>query len=409
MKKSSIIIVVAFLSVFFVANIIRYAYRAPRRHYSDFRVYYATGERFLAHTDIYSRPDKTITPFKYSPVFAMAVSPLSLLPKYQASLVFWMINFFIFLAIFWLSRELIGVRGLSDGQMIGVYFATFVMSLRFVLHVLDSGQVNLLMLLLVLLSLYALQRRRLALSGAALAFSMLIKYMPAVFLPYFLWRRNYKLVLWTVVFLVAFCLLPAVVVGWENNLHYLMKWLPSIVHTSLDRESWFDEKNQSLIAMVLRLLVSNPITGAAAAGLSFNQGLAAAGTAGAFIYAPLVLWKGKPGENVQLIDYGGLLFCMALFNPNAWTTNFVVYIYVYMLVWYYLIKDGFRDKLTLIAALVAFILSSWVSESVVGNSLQYLLAKMSTVTLATLILMGVLFRLKFRRPAALLVSRPEEI
>ena len=100
------IILSSLVLIVFVLLFIRYSYRAPKRHYSDFRVYYATAERFTAKEDIYSRPDESITPYKYSPMFAMLVSPLAKFDQKTASLIFFTINFisiikFCFFQINW--------------------------------------------------------------------------------------------------------------------------------------------------------------------------------------------------------------------------------------------------------------------------------------------------------------------
>ena len=71
----------------------RYSERAPKRHYNDFRVYYATAERFLHRENIYLPMDGSMTPFKYSPMFALLTAPLGFLSEKSASLVFFTLNF----------------------------------------------------------------------------------------------------------------------------------------------------------------------------------------------------------------------------------------------------------------------------------------------------------------------------
>ena len=86
---------------------------------------------------------------------------------------------------------------------------------------------------------------------------------------------------------------------------------------------------------------------------------------------------------------------MALFNPNAWLANFVFLIFAYMVIVYHLIKVKYKDKLTLIFTVLSFIVSSWVSESMVGDNLQHFFEALSTVTVAAFILIGILLYLKF--------------
>jgi hypothetical protein len=87
---------------------------------------------------------------------------------------------------------------------------------------------------------------------------------------------------------------------------------------------------------------------------------------------------------------------MALFNPNAWLVNFVFLLFGYMVILYYLIQNGFlKDKTTLILTFLSFVVSSWGCESVAGDNLQNYLEMLSTVTIASLIIIFILLKLKF--------------
>jgi uncharacterized membrane protein YoaK (UPF0700 family) len=68
-----------------------------------------------------------------------------------------------------------------------------------------------------------------------------------------------------------------------------------------------------------------------------------------------------------------------------------------MVIAHHLIKVRYKDKVTLVLMILSFIVSSWVSESMVGDKLQNLFEALSTVTIAALILVGILLRLKFKK------------
>ena len=160
-----------------------------------------------------------VTPFKYSPFFAFCFVPLGVLPPSNQ---------------FWL------------------YGLGVVCVLRFIFLNWDSGQVVILMAVLVLGALASLSKGKNAWAGAFLAAATLIKYTPVIFLPYLIVRKQYKAVLWTLVFGAVWLLLPVLVVGFQKEMAYLASWIPSIMQTSLDQGSLTDGKNQSLISMVLR-------------------------------------------------------------------------------------------------------------------------------------------------------------
>ena len=83
---------------------------------------------------------------------------------------------------------------------------------------LQMWQTNLLMLFLFTAALRLLDRRP-ALAGAVLGLAFNIKYLPIVFLPYLLLRRRWTAAAAFVASVVGFALLPAVLTGWDVNLH----------------------------------------------------------------------------------------------------------------------------------------------------------------------------------------------
>ncbi|MEI8349197.1 MAG: glycosyltransferase family 87 protein [Candidatus Omnitrophota bacterium] len=396
-------IIFVFLAILFISLFFRYAQRAPKRKYCDFRVYYATAERFLAKDDIYSRPDEAITPFKYSPMFALLVAPLAFVSQKCASLIFFTISFFSLLAVFILSKKLIVKEPVTFKQRLLLYIVPAVFTSRFIFAVLDSGQVTNIIFFLVVLGLYLLEKKKEVLSAASIGLSTMFKYTSGLFLPYFVFRKKIKVVLFVIFSAALYCILPALHVGISQEATYLKKWLPFISETSLDKGSWYDPKNQSLYSFVLRIAgMDSPFR--LIAKLTLWQGLAVAFLIGAFIYL-LILIKAKKQNSSNRIDYALLFLCMALFNPNAWLANFVVFVFAYMVILYHIILTRYKDRLSLALMILSFMIASWFSESMVGDNLQKFFESLSTVTIGALLLVFVLLRLKFSsKTAALLPS-----
>jgi len=396
MKLNKKWIIAAVIVCAFIGNFIRYSNRAPKRHYCDFRVYYATGERLLYKQDIYSRPDQKITPYKYSPAFAFFMTPLSLTSQHTASLIFFTLNFLSVIAICYFSRKLIFDGKLTGKQNFLLFFFPILFTFRFILQVWDTGQVNLMMLLLVIIGLYALKKKRLFLSAASIGFSIMIKYVPAIFLPYLFIRKQYKLIALILAFILLFCCLPAVYVGVGQQAQYLKNWMPFITKTSLDKGSYTDYKNQSIYSMFLRYLTKEHPYKISFANFKFQQAYIMAMLFAFVLYVLILIPKGNV-QSLLLEDYGLLLLCMAIFNPNAWMLNFVVFLFTYIFLMYYLIKVSFKDKLTLVLMIMAFALTSWASESIVGNNLENLFEELSSVTIGALMLIFVLLRIKYQQ------------
>jgi len=149
--------------------------------------------------------------------------------------------------------------------------------------------------------------------------------------------------------------------------------------------------------MVLRLF-SGDSPYAHFAQLTFYQAIFISVGVGALIYLCIVIKRRE--HETKNIDYALLLLCLALFNPNAWLANFVFFIFAYMVIIYYLISTRFINKPVLIFTILSFISSSWAAESVVGDKLQNFFESLSTVTVAALMLTGILLYLKFKKEKA---------
>ncbi|MDD5584078.1 MAG: glycosyltransferase family 87 protein [Candidatus Omnitrophica bacterium] len=395
-RNVRIFIVVFLLTGMFCGLLSNYTRRAPKRNFSDFRVYHATAQRFIAQEDIYSRPDEAITPFKYSPAFAFVTAPLGFFSIKTASLIFFTLNFIAMLVIFVFSRKLITGNSLSFGKRMVLYALCGLFTSRFLLQVLHQGQVTIVMFALVVVGLWLLEKKKEVPAAALLAFSVMLKYTSAIFLPFFLFRKNRRLISLIIICIAVYCLLPAVHVGLEKEAQYLKKWLPFISDTSLDKGSLYDYKNQSLLSLCLRFFTKESPYAIVILPLTFTQGLIIAVLAASMIYGG-ILWRKTENRFYRALDYSLLFICMAFFNPNAWMSNFIFLIPAYMTLLYYLMKTRFKDVMAITLVVVSFALGSWGSESVVGNSLENLLEELSSVTIAGLLLTVALLRLKFSR------------
>ena len=117
------------------------------------------------------------------------------------------------------------------------------------------GNVNLLILFLVVMALGAFCRRRDGLAGLLLALSIACKLTPALFLPYLVWKRAWKTLAAAAVGLLLFVLvLPAMAYGWTNNLDYLQSWHRQMIAPYAAGVVTSEHKNQSLPGLLHRML-----------------------------------------------------------------------------------------------------------------------------------------------------------
>jgi hypothetical protein len=161
--------------------------------------------------------------YVYPPLFAVLCKPLTFLRATGGAMVFLFINVACVLA-----SLLIGSRAMM--RRLGVPLATPAIFAAALLAgilaendlrgELQAMETDVLIMLMFTLALHWLDDKPLR-SGAALAFAMNIKYLTILALPYLLLRRRWKAAGGMVVWTVGFALLPALVLGWKENLRYL--------------------------------------------------------------------------------------------------------------------------------------------------------------------------------------------
>lgn len=400
-------ILLGVLAVSFFAGMTgRFLHRSPKRQYCDFRAYHHVAQNFVLGEPLYVRQSMEVLPFKYSPFFALLVSPLGFLPLGPAATLFFIINFIATILLFFLSRKICIHGPPLPRQAFWTYFLSVMFMARFIVYVWDSGQVNIVMCVLVLTGLYLSQQRKDVAASLLLAASVLFKYMPALFLPYFIARKRWKAAFLTFLFLLVLLFLPVLAGGGgvRKNISDLAAWLPSIVNSSLDAGSYLNFKNQSLFSMVLRFTTysAHPVN---VLDLSFAQALKTSYVCAFLLYLLVLLparsvkssvSTGTAGRrDTTTLDYGMIFICMALFNPNGWMTNFVALAFPYVLLVSYLIRVKGRDGFVLTLVVLSFILTSWMSQDIVGNRIENLSEMFSCVTLGALFLMAALVKLKF--------------
>jgi alpha-1,2-mannosyltransferase len=138
--------------------------------------------------------------------------------------------------------------------------AAIMLSLRPIQGDLSHGNVNLFILFTLVAALYFFTRGKDVRAGLTLGLAIACKVTPALFLPYFVWKRAWKMVGAT---LVGCCLffwaVPGLYFGWEKNQQFLASWYDGMVEPYLvEKQVTSEHQNQSLPGLLTRLLTDSP-------------------------------------------------------------------------------------------------------------------------------------------------------
>lgn len=117
------------------------------------------------------------------------------------------------------------------------------------------GNINLLILAMVVATLYSFCHRRDALAGWLLGLSIACKLTPALLVLYFIYKRAWTTLAASLVSVVVFLIvIPGMYFGWQNNVDYLRSWHNQMVAPYAAGIVTSEHKNQSLPGLLHRLL-----------------------------------------------------------------------------------------------------------------------------------------------------------
>jgi hypothetical protein len=187
------------------------------------------------------------------PIMALLLTPLAQLPPLAGSLAWFFLKATLtLLAVHWLLGlvEIPGRPFPAWAKALAV-----LLSLRPIIGDLTHGNVNLFILFLVAAGLHAYSNRRDARAGLLLALAIACKVTPALFLPYFAWKRSWRALAGCGAGLVLFLgLVPACFLGVRENNELLGSWLRHMVLPYVAGGAVTTEhQNQSLPGVVCRL------------------------------------------------------------------------------------------------------------------------------------------------------------
>lgn len=212
--------------------------------YPDFTVFYYGSRHILNHENPYIQDSNYFAALPYPPFTLILFTPFSLLP-YEISAKIWvLISVLAVLYIIYLLNKIYNVSFFSPFNLLlsSLIFLSF--PLKFTL---GMGQVNILILLLVTLAFYFMQKNKFYYSGLFFALPFAIKFFPPLILLYFILQKKWKILLAFTSAIIIIIAITVIIVPLPTMLYYSQKLLPSFF------SSWKgDYYNQALTGLLMR-------------------------------------------------------------------------------------------------------------------------------------------------------------
>jgi alpha-1,2-mannosyltransferase len=317
------------------------------------------------------------------PIMALILRPLTWLSPLARSLCWFYVKLGLTaIAVYWVFRLV------EDAERPFPAWAkalTILLSLRPILGDLSHGNVNLFILFLVVAALYAFHRGRDLLAGSTLALAIACKITPALFVPYFLWKRAWNTLAGCLAGLVLFLVVvPGSFLGSERNLQLLSSWTGQMVTPFVLKATVTSEHpNQSLPGLVFRLATHSPsFLDGKGEPLRYDNVARLSPKAAAWIikgsmavFAALIMWSCRaPTTNRQgwrlAAEFSLIVLGMLLFSERTWKHHCVTLVLPFAVLTYYLAvcRPGTGLRAYLIGTLSAvFLLTMSTSTNGIWN------------------------------------------
>lgn len=230
-------------------------------HFRDFDVHREVGRRFLAAEYLYA--DGLCYP--YMPSAALYFAPLALFDRgIGLALRYTTAVACLCLTLFLLYRMVHDWSDVTPPEGFWIGAVTLLLAFQFILQDLDDGGPHLILLAILTAGIYSVWQGREKLGAMWFGLATALKVAPALFLPFFLWKRQWRLAGYTVIAATCWIILPIVWMGpgswWSHQREWTLVAAGSFVgqETPITIQNEQRVRNQSLEQTLMRYLVTFP-------------------------------------------------------------------------------------------------------------------------------------------------------
>lgn len=310
--------------------------------YPDFSVYYYGSQLFLSGQNPYLSGQKLFSGYSYPPSVFLLFVPFVLLPFQTSQLLWVFLNVLCLIASIVLLAKLFSVKFFSDTNLIlsGFIFISF--PVKFTL---GMGQINILILFFLVLSLYFLKVKNYLFGGVFLGLSLVIKLFPLLLPVYFLLKLNKKILTGLLAIFGAAFFCVIIFVPEKTNLYFFHNVVPYFFSAS-----WkLDYYSQSLSAFIGRTFGT---------GIEGNFLRIVITIIIIFITFFVIFKKSRNDFETLSLEYGLLITATMLINTFSWQHHFVWLIIPFYALTVYLLKNKMGKLYFLLLTISYFLVAA---------------------------------------------------
>lgn len=366
----------------------------------DFIGYVNAGNLVLARQDIYSDYFNTWPPF-FS-VFSVLLAIGDNLNSFFIRFI-WLLGsiismfYIVSISVNMIFKKPLDIKGKGNGIMIqeSIIIIPLLIILRFILENLTNIQINIYMLLCTLLCIVFFIKKKYVWVGLILGLTISLKVYTVFFLLYFLYKREFKPVIWTLIFLVIFNSISFLVFGFDQAIEYYQYWVSEVA----PRSYMANHKNQSLFGAFLRFFTSEDPSHNLYVNIldvkPYTIKLITYGVIVAVSTIPAFLFRKKLEDTSSIssiLEYSIVFTAIPLLSPISWKAYFIFLWIPYLLLYTMLFRVNTQlNKTTLVLLRYLFwfsvVLNVFSTELIVGFEFSDLMESYSAITIGTIILL----------------------
>ncbi len=196
-----------------------------------------------------------------TPFVVLLLSPFALLPVWAMAAAWNLAKIAAYLGTLLLAAAVCNHRGKRMPDWVLGLGALW--TLLLVVSDIQHGNTNVFVLLFIVLHVWLYRRGRDLAAASALALAICLKMTPALFLLYWAYQRNGKLLLGTVLGLAAFIgVIPLVALGPDRYVEFTGAWYEHLIRPGLLKGAWYPAHiNQSISGVFSRYFLPEPAPG----------------------------------------------------------------------------------------------------------------------------------------------------
>lgn len=200
---------------------------------TDYTVYTAAGQALLDHSDLYAAQNSRGWRYVYPPPFALLMIPFAKMSLALGATIWYLLEVMSIAAVSMMSVKML--QPLVQDRHKDLLYSLPLFSFCVILV---SGamrcQASIFMFTLMVATFYFHFAKNPIASGMSLAAAILMKVFPVVLVAYFAWRRQWRVLLSAVAgLLVMGMLLPGLVLGWQQNVQNIERWVDVVGRPAL--------------------------------------------------------------------------------------------------------------------------------------------------------------------------------